>query len=152
MPRVSILLPAALVLVLAACSSPAVSPSASAASPSAPAGGSPRVIAVTMSDAFAFEPASFSVATGETVRFEVTNGGAIRHEFFIGDEGAQTAHEADMMEMGGMLHDEANGIFVDPGQMKALEHTFESAGTVLIGCHEAGHYAAGMMATVTVTD
>lgn len=149
MPRVFILVAAAVTVALAGCSSPANSPSSS---PSAPAGGTPRVIAVTLTDAFRFEPGSFSVAVGETVRFEVTNVGAIRHEFFIGDDQAQTDHEAEMVEMGGMTHDEPTGIFVEPGQTKTLEYTFEVAGSVLIGCHEPGHYAAGMVGTVEVSD
>lgn len=103
-----------------------------------------------MTDALRFEPDAFNVALGETVRFEVTNGGAIRHEFFIGDADAQADHEAEMVAMGGMLHDEENGIAVDPGQSKVLEHTFATAGSLLIGCHEPGHYDGGMGAVVTV--
>jgi uncharacterized cupredoxin-like copper-binding protein len=102
-----------------------------------------------MTDEFRFVPAQFSFTAGETVRFEVTNAGAIRHEFFIGDTDAQVAHEAEMVE-GGMAHDEPNGISVDPGGSKELEYTFADAGTVLIGCHEPGHYAGGMVATVAV--
>ena len=135
----------ALAAVLAACSAPAASSPASS-----PGGASPRVIAVTMIDALRFEPDTFSVSLGETVRFEVTNAGAIRHEFFIGDADAQAAHEAEMVEMGGMLHDEPNGISVEPGEVKELEHTFDSVGSVIIGCHETGHYDAGMVATVSV--
>jgi uncharacterized cupredoxin-like copper-binding protein len=89
---------------------------------------------------------------GETVRFEVTNAGAIQHEFFIGDADAQAAHEAEMVEMGGMAHDELNGISVGPGETKELEHTFGTPGEILIGCHEPGHYAGGMVATATVND
>jgi uncharacterized cupredoxin-like copper-binding protein len=54
------------------------------------------------------------------------------------------------MVEGGMAHDEPDGISVDPGGSKVLEHTFAAAGTVLIGCHEPGHYAGGMVATVAV--
>jgi uncharacterized cupredoxin-like copper-binding protein len=136
---------ALLVGFLAACSGPA---SPGSALPSS--GGSPTVVAVTMTDEFRFVPDQFSFSSGETVRFEVTNAGAIRHEFFIGDDHAQADHEAEMIEMGGMTHDEPDGIFVDPGEPKVLEHTFVTAGTVLIGCHEPGHYDAGMLATVAV--
>ena len=138
---------AALAALLAACSAPVAS------SPTSPSGAaSPRVIAVTMIDTLRFEPDGFSVALGETVRFEVTNAGAIRHEFFIGDADAQADHEAEMVEMGGMLHDEPNGISVEPGETKVLEHTFDYADSVLIGCHVAGHYADGMVATVSISD
>jgi len=145
MRRLLILLLAVVVGVLAACSGPAAS-----GTPSPSAGGSLREVAVTMRDELRFEPDQFSFAAGETVRFEVTNAGAIRHEFFIGDTDAQAAHEAQMLEMGGMAHDEPNGIAVDPGESKVLQHTFAFAGTVLIGCHERGHYDAGMVASVAV--
>ena len=145
MSRVVIGLLAALAVVLVACSAPAASSPATASG-----GGSPRVIEVTMTDALRFGPDAFSVSHGETVRFEVMNAGAIRHEFFIGNADAQADHEAKMVEMGGMLHDEPNGISVEPGETKVLEHTFDAAGSVLIGCHETGHYAAGMVATVVV--
>lgn len=152
MRRVVIVLLAVLAGVLAACSGPAASGTASPTTASPSTAGSPRVVAVTMTDELRFEPDEFSFSAGETVRFEVTNAGAIRHEFFIGDTDAQAGHEAEMLEMGAMAHDEPNGIAVDPGESKVLEHTFAVAGTVLIGCHERGHYDAGMMATVTVGD
>jgi uncharacterized cupredoxin-like copper-binding protein len=151
MRRRLIPLVAVLAVTLAACSSPGASGTPAQPGPSAPsAGGSPRVVAVTMTDELRFVPDRFSFTAGETVRFEVTNAGAIRHEFFIGDTDDQTAHEAEMIEMGGMGHDEPNGIAVEPGESKALEHTFATGGTVLIGCHEPGHYAGGMVATVAV--
>lgn len=147
MSRFSVLLLLVVALVQAACSSPAASPSRSA-----PAASLPRVIAVTMTDALRFEPASFSVTPGETVRFDVTNAGVIRHEFFIGDDQAQTDHAAEMAAMGGMRHDEADGIYVDSGQTKSLEHTFATPGRLLVGCHEPGHFGAGMTAIVNVAD
>jgi uncharacterized cupredoxin-like copper-binding protein len=151
MCRLVIVSVAAVAVVLVACSAPAASGPASPSAPASPSGGgSPRVIEVTMTDALRFEPDAFSISLGETVRFEVTNAGAIRHEFFIGHADAQASHEAKMVEMGGMAHDEENGIGVDPGESKVLEHTFATAGSVLIGCHEPGHYDAGMVATVTV--
>lgn len=152
MRHVVIVLLAVLAGVLAACSGPAASGTASPTTASPSTAGSPRVVAVTMTDELRFEPDEFSFSAGETVRFEVTNAGAIRHEFFIGDTDAQAGHEAEMVEMGGMAHDEPNGIGVDPGGSKVLEHTFATAGAVLIGCHEPGHYDGGMMATVTVGD
>jgi uncharacterized cupredoxin-like copper-binding protein len=147
--RVSILLVAVIVSVLTACSSSSSSGAASMAGSASPSG-SPRVVIVAMTDELRFEPDAFTFSVGETVRFEVTNAGAIQHEFFIGDAEAQADHEQEMVEMGGMAHDEPNGISVDPGESQVLEHTFATAGTILIGCHEAGHYAGGMVATAIV--
>jgi uncharacterized cupredoxin-like copper-binding protein len=48
------------------------------------------------------------------------------------------------------MADEANAITLQPGETKTLEYTFEEAGELLAGCHEPGHYDAGMVATITV--
>lgn len=55
-----------------------------------------------------------------------------------------------MREIGGMHDDEANGISVEPGQSKTLRRTFTVAGCLIAGCHETGHYAAGMKAEISV--
>lgn len=121
-------------------------------SPAASSGG-PRTIAVAMTDQLRFEPAQFTVSAGETVRFEVTNTGQIVHEFYIGDEDVQAAHEVEMGGMSGMGTDEANGLSIEPGHTETLEFTFpDEPGELLIGCHEPGHYAGGMVATITIED
>ena len=38
-----------------------------------------------------------------------------------------------------------------PGATGELVYTFTRPGTVLIGCHEPGHYALGMRAVITVS-
>jgi len=140
---------AAAVLLLAACSGPG-----STASPTAPAAsastGAQR-IEVTLTDTFAMEPGEMSVKAGQPVTFVVTNTGAIQHEFYVGDEAAQDAHEQEMMS-GGMAMDEPDGIVLKPGETKELTHTFTTTGASIAGCHEPGHYAAGMKASITVTE
>jgi len=135
-------------LLMAACST-----GASVESPSAAASASPAAtrIEVTLNDSFTIEPASMAVLAGVPVTFVVTNAGAIAHEFYLGGEAAQAEHEEEMMAAGGMRHDEPEGIGVDPGETKELTFTFEEPGETLAGCHEAGHYAAGMKAVVTVS-
>lgn len=138
------LVAAALGLVLAACSSPEGSSAAPA--------GEPRTVLVRMTDELHFEPADISVAAGETVRFELTNDGQAVHEFLIGDEAAQAEFEAAMMS-GEMDHPADAGVSVDRGQTGTFDYTFGDAGTEpLAGCHEPGHYDAGMVATITVGD
>jgi len=39
---------------------------------------------------------------------------------------------------------------VQPGQIATLTQTFTTAGSTIIGCHEPGHYKAGMRLTVRV--
>lgn len=38
---------------------------------------------------------------------------------------------------------------VDPGATEDLTATFDRTGTFIIGCHQPGHFEAGMKATVT---
>ena len=126
-----------------------------ATSPSAPASlirsaGATR-IEVTLTDALRIEPAAMTVPAGLPVTFVVTNSGATDHEFYLGDEAAQAEHEKEMAEMGGMTHDEPEGIAVKPGETKELTYTFAGAGETLAGCHVVGHYGGGMKATITVT-
>lgn len=52
--------------------------------------------------------------------------------------------------MGGMMHEDPNGISVAAGETMELTHTIDTAGEALAGCHVAGHDAGGMKATVTV--
>jgi uncharacterized cupredoxin-like copper-binding protein len=145
------------VLLVAACSSG----TGSTATPSGPAAASPSVapstsaeatrIEVQLTDALRIEPAEMTVPAGMPVTFVVTNAGAIEHEFYLGDEGAQAGHEQEMLEMGGMRHDEPEGIAVDPGETKELTYTFAEPGETLAGCHVVGHYGGGMKAMITVT-
>lgn len=109
-----------------------------------------RVIEMTANDNLGFDPDQIAVTAGETITFRVTNVGNLRHDFTLGDEAAQDEHEAEMAETGEMMHDEPNVLSLPPGETHELSWHFTKPGTVLIGCHEPGHYAAGMFATITV--
>ncbi|MEZ4503043.1 MAG: plastocyanin/azurin family copper-binding protein [Dehalococcoidia bacterium] len=112
-----------------------------------------RTIDIEALDTLRFEPDAVTVNVGETVTFKVHNGGQIAHEFGLGTEADQAAHEQEMQQMassGMAMHDEANGFALMPGETKELTWTFTEAGTVLYGCHEPGHYAGGMKGTITV--
>jgi uncharacterized cupredoxin-like copper-binding protein len=147
--------PLSVILVLAACGDDDASDDAG-----------PRTVEIDMVD-IAFEPDSVDVETGETVRFVFTNKGDVVHDAFIGDEAAQEEHEAEMHEaeedMNGDMDDEAaheddddgmhgeDGISVEPGETGEITYTFDEPGEILIGCHEPGHYDAGMIVTVNVS-
>lgn len=111
-----------------------------------------RVVNVTMRD-IAFDPAAVTVKAGETVRFVFHNEGAIPHDAFIGDEAAQAEHEKEMREADadgkGGGHG-GHGVIVDPGDIGSLTRTFKAGDTLVIGCHQAGHYAAGMKVALAV--
>ena len=145
---------ATVAVVLAACSGGAGSAAPVSAAPSSAstASGSPVEVTVKLTDALKMEPAIISAKVGVPMRFVVTNSGSTDHEFYLGDEAAQMAHEKEMGGMAGMGQDEPGGVGLKPGETKTVEYTFAKAGSYLAGCHVNGHYAAGMMATITVTD
>ncbi|MBI3746920.1 MAG: plastocyanin [Chloroflexi bacterium] len=146
----------ALVFAVGACSGGASTPAASAPAATRSAVASPSAavqrIEVKLTDALRMEPAGMTVKAGQSVTFVVTNAGAIQHEFFVGDQAAQDDHERVMASMGAMGMNEPDGIVLKPGETMELTHTFSTAGAFQAGCHESGHYTAGMKATITVTE
>lgn len=118
----------------------------------ADAGDADRVIELAVTDQIAFDPRVFTVAVGETVTFRITNSGQIAHDFTLGDLAAQEEHEAMMAEMGTtpMMHTDPNAILLPPGETHELTWRFTTPGTVLVGCHQPGHWNVGMRATITV--
>ena len=100
----------------------------------------------------AFRPATIDVRRGETVRFVFDNIGKVAHDAFLGDATAQADHEEEMRDMSDMHHGGGSeGITVDAGKSGELTHTFDKATSIEIGCHQPGHYQAGMKLTVNVT-
>ncbi len=87
---------------------------------------------------------------GETVTLRVTNAGTTEHEFTLGDATLQDEHEIEMQNMTGHMMDEPHAIRLEPGQTKDVVWHFTTAGEVLYGCHTPGHYASGMVGTITV--
>jgi uncharacterized cupredoxin-like copper-binding protein len=114
--------------------------------------GTIRTVDVTMRDVM-YDPPAVTVQDGATVTIVFHNAGKIRHDAFLGDEAAQAEHEKKMgmssTSMGGHMDDDA--ISVEPGAAGSLTHTFKMGDTLVIGCHEPGHYAAGMKLAIVVT-
>lgn len=129
----------------------------------------PRTIEIDMLD-IEFAPDSVEVADGETVKFVFHNEGAIAHDAFIGDEDAQSEHEEEMRSMDSgdvgdemddmgdemeehglhaMLGDEP-AITVPVGETGDITYTFHAGDDVVIGCHQQGHYEAGMKIAVSI--
>lgn len=109
-----------------------------------------RTIKVTALDTMRFEPASYTVKAGETVRFVITNTGKIDHEFALGDAKSQREHAEMMKQMPGMKHEEPNAVTIAPGQTKEIVWQFTKAGKVEVACHLPGHYEAGMKGDILV--
>ena len=113
------------------------------------------MIEIAAYDDFTFGPEEITVTAGETVTFVVTNVGNLPHDFTLGDEETQDIHEAEMAEMAGMAasdmaHADPNAVVVAAGETAELTWHFSESGTFVMGCHQPGHYAAGMKGVVQV--
>lgn len=120
-----------------------------------------RPVQITMHD-IGFDKSVLTVAAGTEVEFDFTNTGKIPHDAFIGDHAAQLEHDAEMAAMTSMTSMAGMGdmpghgqgghaITVQPGERGTITYTFANPGTYEIGCHQPGHYAAGMTITIIVT-
>ena len=94
-----------------------------------------------------FDPSDIAIEPGQTIRFVVENTDPIDHEFIVGDEQVQQAHEA-----GTEAHHapRAGEISIPPGETMVTTVTFPSQGSLLFGCHLPGHYAYGMRGAITI--
>jgi uncharacterized cupredoxin-like copper-binding protein len=94
-----------------------------------------------------FDPSSFSFPPGTTVRFVVRNTDPIDHEFIVGDQAVQDAHESGTES----YHPPRPGEMTVPaGTTRATIVTFARPGSLIFGCHLPGHYAYGMHGVIRV--
>lgn len=97
-----------------------------------------------------FSPSDVAVARGETVRFDITNRGALRHEFVIGDQRFQAQHMREMAQMPDMTMSEANEADLAPGRTKTIVWRFSRPGEFLFACDLPGHAQKGMLGHIHV--
>lgn len=112
-----------------------------------------RTVTVTMTDN-AYTPKNISAKAGESVTFKFVNDGQMTHEAYIGSEKDQEDHASEMMggDGGHSMNMSGDGVVtVKPGGDATLTKEFTEAGTMVIGCHQPGHWESGMKATVTVS-
>ena len=95
----------------------------------------------------AFDPSDIEIQSGQTIRFVVENTDPIDHEFIVGDEGVQQAHEAGTEAHHRLRPGE---ISIPPGETVVTTMTFPSQGSLLFGCHLPGHYAYGMRGLISI--
>lgn len=96
-----------------------------------------------------FVPDHFEFEAGTTVTFVVENTDPIDHEFLIGDEAAQQAHEDGTEPHHGAKPGELS---IPIGETRTTTFTFDEPGTLLIGCHLPTHYDYGMRGDITITE
>jgi uncharacterized cupredoxin-like copper-binding protein len=143
----------------------------------APAAKASRSIEVTMGD-MSFDPRAIEIKAGETVRFVLVNKGQLLHEFNLGDAAMHASHQQEMLQMQqsgmltptaikemshdmagmdhgsmahGMQHDDPNSVLVEPGKTGELTWTFSKAVNLEFACNIPGHYQAGMVGKLTVS-
>jgi uncharacterized cupredoxin-like copper-binding protein len=94
-----------------------------------------------------FDPSSFSFPPGTTVRFVVRNTDPIDHEFIVGDQAVQDAHESGTEP----YHPPRPGEMTVPaGTTLATIVTFAQPGSLIFACHLPGHYAYGMHGVIRI--
>jgi putative copper export protein/plastocyanin len=114
-----------------------------------------RTIRIEMTDDMRFVPAEIRVKRGELVRFVLVNKGRAMHEMVLGTLDELNRHAATMREHPGMPRDaqpEPNEVEVAPGKSGELAWQFTQAGGFYYGCLVPGHFEAGMVGKVFVTE
>ena len=111
-----------------------------------------RTIRIDMSDTMRFSPDAIQVRRGETVSFEIVNAGRTLHEMVIGTDAELKAHAEMMKKFPGMEHDEPYMAHVDPGKAGRIVWQFTKPGEYRFACLIPGHFEAGMVGRITVTE
>ena len=131
-----------------------------------------RVIKVKMYDNY-YEPNSFQIKAGETIKFEVENLGELVHEFNIANKMMHIKHQPEMEKMveneilladsidkekmkkmakmdKAMAHSHSNSVLLEPKQKGNIIWKFDNAINIEIACNVPGQYQVGMIAKVDI--
>ena len=131
-----------------------------------------RVIKVIMYDNY-YEPNSFQIEEGETIKFKVENAGELVHEFNIANKMMHIKHQPEMERMveneilfvdsidkvkmkkmakidKSMGHSHSNSVLLEPKQKGYIIWKFDNAVNIEVACNVPGHYQAGMIAEVNI--
>ena len=129
-----------------------------------------RTIKVIMYDNY-YEPSSFQIKSGETIKFEVENAGMLVHEFNIANKMMHMKHQPEMMMMveneillsdrvdkekmkqmakknPSMSHSHSNSVLLSPGEKGELVWKFSNKAKIEAACNVPGHYEVGMIAKI----
>ncbi len=85
--------------------------------------------------------------------FRFANDGKVDHDAFIGDAKAQEEHGEAMASGDHAGHNMKDGdsVLLEPGESGEITHEFKKGEKLLIGCHQPGHYEAGMKSEIAVS-
>jgi uncharacterized cupredoxin-like copper-binding protein len=96
---------------------------------------------------FMFEPSDYSIPAGQEITLELSNNGAVVHEFIIMKYGTEVGQDFGP-------EDEENiywEVELDPGTSNTFTFTAPTEpGEYQVVCGTAGHYLAGMVAKLIV--
>ena len=129
-----------------------------------------RIIKVIMYDNY-YEPNSFQIKAGETIKFKIENAGELVHEFNIANKMMHKKHQPEMEKMveneilladsidrekmkkmakmdKAMGHSHGNSVLLAPNEKGDLVWKFDNAMNIEIACNVPGHYQIGMVASV----
>ena len=131
-----------------------------------------RTIKVVMYDNY-YEPSSFQIKSGETIKFELENAGMLVHEFNIANKMMHIKHQPEMIKMveneilladsidkekmkkmakidKAMAHSHSNSVLLEPKQKGEIIWKFDNAVNIEVACNVPGHYQVGMIAKVDI--
>jgi len=131
-----------------------------------------RTVKVMMYDNY-YEPSSFQIKAGETIKFEVENAGMLVHEFNIANKMMHMKHQPEMIKMveneilladtidkekmkkmakmdKAMAHSHSNSVLLEPKQKGEIIWKFDNAVNIEVACNVPGHYQVGMIAKVDI--
>ena len=129
-----------------------------------------RVIKVVMYDNY-YEPSSFQIKTGETIKFEVENAGMLVHEFNIANKMMHIKHQKEMAKMieheillgdkidkekmkevakkdHSMAHSHSNSVLLEPKKTGEIIWKFTIKADLEAACNIPGHYESGMISKI----
>ena len=131
-----------------------------------------RTVKVMMYDNY-YEPSSFQIKAGETIKFVVENAGMLVHEFNIANKMMHMKHQPEMIKMveneilladtidkekmkkmakmdKAMAHSHSNSVLLEPKQKGEIIWKFDNAINIEVACNVPGHYQVGMIAKVDI--
>jgi uncharacterized cupredoxin-like copper-binding protein len=131
-----------------------------------------RTVKVMMYDNY-YEPSSFQIKAGETIKFVVENAGMLVHEFNIANKMMHMKHQPEMIKMveneilladtidkekmkkmakmdKAMAHSHSNSVLLEPKQKGEIIWKFDNAVNIEVACNVPGHYQVGMIAKVDI--
>ena len=131
-----------------------------------------RTIKVIMYDNY-YEPSSFQIKSGETIKFEVENAGMLVHEFNIANKMMHMKHQPEMMKMveneilladsidkekmkkmakmdKPMGHSHSNSVLLEPKQKGEIIWKFDNSVNIEVACNVPGHYQVGLISKVYI--